>query len=84
MVVPFAKFACICALSTFLQEIWLNGAGLFEAFGTVINSLAKSIFAAKMADFIFQGGMKMIKYLKDYLMENRISDEAGVRSEWVS
>lgn len=90
-VVPFAIFTFKCAISAFLQETWLNGEGLFGAFDTVINNLPNSILAAKMAEFIFTGGLEMIKYLRDYLtvqnqfpMENKIRNKAKVPSEWVN
>ena len=88
--VPFATFVFICVLSTFLQETWLNGEGLLEAFDTVINSLPKSILAGKTAEFIIKRGVDMIKYLTDYLitqnqftMKNKAPDEAKDHSEWV-
>ena len=89
--IPFAVFAFKCAISAFLQETWLNGEDLFEAFDTVINNLPNSILAAKSAEFIFTGGLEMIKYLSDYLtvrnqfpMENKTRNKAKVPSEWVS
>lgn len=92
--IPFAIFAIFafkCAISAFLQETWLNGAGLFEAFDTVTHNLLKSILAAKAAEFIFTGGLEMIKYLRDYLtvrnqfpMKNKRQNRAKVPSEWVS
>ena len=87
-VVPFAKFVFVCALSTFLQEAWLNNEGLFEAFDTVINSLPKSILAGKMAEFIIKRGVDMIKYLPGYLTvlnqsagNNKTQGKAKVPSE---
>lgn len=91
MVVPFAKFVFICALSTLLQETWLNGASLLEAFDTVGINLPQSILAGKAAEFIFTRGVDMIKYLTDYLivqnqctMKNKALDEAKVPSERVN
>ena len=90
-VVPFAIFAFKCAISAFLQEAWLDGRGLLEAFDTVINNLLQTIVAGKMAEFIFRGGLEMIKYLRSYLivqnqftMENKTRNRAKVPSEWVN
>ena len=91
MVVPFAKFVFICALSTLLQEAWLNGESLLEAFDTLIDSLPQTIVAGKTAEFIFTGGFDMIKYLTDHLAvlnqpaaENKKQSNAKVPSEWVN
>ena len=80
-----------CALSTFLPEVWINGADLFEAFDTVINSLLQTMIAGKTADFIIDGGIEMIKYMKDYLivqnqflMKNKARNKAKVPSERVN
>ncbi len=90
-VVPFVNFVFICALSTFLQETWLNGEGFLGAFDTVINSLPQTIVAGKTAEFIIQRGVDMIKYLTDYLAalnqstaESETQGKAKVPSEWVN
>ena len=87
----FAICVLKCALSTFLPEVWINGADLFEAFDTVINSLLQTMIAGKTADFIIDGGIDMIKYMKDYLIvrnefriENKAHNKAKVLSEWVN
>ena len=79
----FVRFVIACALSTFLQEVWLNGECLLEAFDTVINNLLKSIVAGKAAEFIIKGDINMIKYLKDYLTvtaENETQSKAKVNT----
>lgn len=80
-----------CALSIFLPEVWINGAYLFEAFDTAINNLLQTMIAGKTADFIIDGGIDMIKYMKDYLivrnqfpMEHKARHKAKVPSEWVN
>ncbi len=66
-VVPFAIFAFKCAISAFLQETWLNGEGLLEAFDIITCNLPKSIVVGKAAGFIIEGWTNMIEYLKHYL-----------------
>lgn len=79
----FVKFVIVCALGAFLQEAWLNGEGLLEAFDVTITNLPKSILAGKTAE----GGLNMIRYLKSYLavtIENETRGKAKDRSEWVN
>ena len=85
--VPFARFAFTCAIGIFLPEVWFNGAGLFEAFDTVINGLPSSIVAGKAAEFIIDGGINMIKHLKIYLTVTAKNGKRGIAkvpSEWVN
>ena len=91
MVVPFAHFVFICALSMFLQETWLNSKGSFEAFDAIIKNLPQTVLAGKTAEIITKGGIDMIKYLIDYLaveiqfiVENTAQGKAKDLSEWVN
>ena len=67
MMVAFAKFTFIRALSMFLQETWLNSKGLLEAFDTIVVNLPQSILAGETAGIITEGNTNMIEYLKSYL-----------------
>ncbi|MDE0084864.1 MAG: hypothetical protein OXU23_04065 [Candidatus Poribacteria bacterium] len=80
-----------CALNTFLPEVWINGVDPFEAFDTVINSLLQTIIAGKAADFIIDGGIEMIKYMKYYAivrnqfpMKNKARNKAKGPSKWAN
>lgn len=83
-VVTFAKFVFICALSTFLQEIWFNGEMLFETFDIVIKNLSQTVLAGKTAEIIMKGGIEMIKNFRDYFKsQNQFKNKAKAASEWV-
>lgn len=86
-VVPFAISVLICALSTFLQEAWLDGECLLAAFNIAITTLPRSICTGKAAEIIIKGGGNVIKYLKSYLTvtaESKTQNKAEVPSEWVN
>ncbi len=83
MVVPFAKFAFICVLSTLLSEVWFNNQDLFAAFNISITNLPQSICAGKAAEIIMKGGINVIKSVGSYLtVGNEKRGKAKVPSEW--